>query len=528
MGKSILYAALITAAFACFAACAPPAPSAAVSAREGEVVSGDAVSASASGAFASGESVQAAASSAAQPVRASGSIFDGFLATVPESGVVNVTDKSGTAFQVDASDANVGKLWKLLLSQSYDKLEASDALYQGAYDSISLSFSQDEDKYLIKLYGCGDGHPAYPGKTVIDLESHGGGDSSFETYACGFSIFEEASALVERLRGTLRVILNAPFVQLEAGELDGRTLTAWLQMGDRFLCAFSGGDGNSVMTFDAKTGRLLGTSRISDKVTRMEPAREESGFDYQVFTETRIVYKNSRNPLTEKPYTLPADVHVSQPDGGFDVKGGKLAWNDGDSVYISNPDGTEKRTILEAGELSGLAGALAPSEPMKPAAPRLMNEGRQAVVPVVAGEKLVGAVLADLEGDTKTGYFDVFGKEWQFLAFPDKRTFAAAGENDVTVVDVTSGESKRLPFAHKDGTEWFSGDYSTFLVNEAEKDTLFTGYLASARKAQDRSRPFLTVEGRGTFRAVGASERNLLAYVDDDEGPRYILVNYKN
>lgn len=525
----MLSAALVAAALICFAACAPAAPANLAPNAETEAP------------LSSQGTGESNLSAAAQPVQkedqaafqasGSGGIFDGIFKTLPESGVLEVTDQNGTMFQVDASDENVGKMWDLLLQQNYDKLEASDDLFKGDYDTISLSFSRAQDKFLIRLYGCGEDHPVYPGRTVIDLESHGDGESDFKTYAGGLAVFEGISALVDQLRGTLRVVLNQPYIKLEAGDLKGQELTAWLQMGNRLICAFTGADGNSrVMLFDTESGSLLGTGRVAEPVMRLQPSREESGYDYQMYTASRILYKDSKNPVGEKAYTPPKTGEGwDKGDGSFDLQGEKLVWSDSDGICLMSldeeADGSEQR-ILGNEELTGLAGALAPKETMRAVDPRLMNSGEQVVIPVLADDKLAGIVLVDLASGEKKGYFDVFGKNFQGLAFPDKRTFAAAGEEDVSVVNVTSGDSKRLSFVKNDETEWYSGDYSTFIVSEKTEDTLFTSYLTTARKSEDRSRPFLKVEGRGTFQAVGASDRNLLAYVNDDEGPRYLLIKY--
>lgn len=511
MKRILLHAAAIAAVSICFASCGAPAAPAAQT---------------------SGVSAAAPASSgaSAEPVHASAAgeagrkLFDGMLSALPEKGVLRVTDKNGTNFQVDASDEAVGKIWDLLLDQEFSPLEASDDLFKGPQDSISISFARDEEKYLIKLYGCGQAHPAYPGQTVVDLESHGEGAADFKSYIGGLAVFTEVSALVDQLRGTLKVVLNQPYVKLETGDLDGQILTAWLQMGNRFICAFTGESGSRVMLFDAETGDLLGTSRVVEPVVRMEPSRQESGFDYQVYTGSRIIYKNSKSPLEEKQYTPP----IPSDHRGFSVHGGKAAWASGDGVHLLELESGEERLILAENELAGLAGALAPEGEPRMEDPRLMNDGEQLAVPVRSAGKLAGVVLVDLGNNGKTGFFDVFGSKWQSLSYPDKRTFAAAGESDVTVVNVTSGESKRLPFVHDGDAEWWSGDFSTFVVREPEEDTLFTSYLVSARKAGDRTREFVKAEGRGTFTPIGATERKFFAYADDDEGPRYLLINLKN
>lgn len=462
---------------------------------------------------------------------AEGDIVEELLAVLPESGVISVTDESGTTFQVDASDENVGKMWDLLISSHFDPLEISDELFQGAYNSIDFSFSRDKNKYLIRLYGCGESHPVYPGRTVIDLESHGDGDSNFYSYIGSISIFQEVSRLAERLRGTLRLVFSEPFIKLEAGPLEGERLTAWLEIGNRFLCAFTNEEGNSrIMTFDSKTGALLGTAREAESIRRMEPSRDESGFDYQAFTDTRILYRNSRSPLEEKPFSLPAQVQPEpglESKGNFDRKAEKLLWAGNDGVHLSQMDGSGEELVLKNEELASLAGTFAPEGELRAAAPRLLgSEGLQVVIPAVAGGKLAGVVVANLEEGTKTAYFDVFGTGWQWLSCPDRRHVAAAGEQDITVIEASSGDSKRLPFRHSQETQWYSDDFSTFLVSEKQEGALFQGYLASARKPEDRSRPFLTVEGRGTFEVIGASKRYLFAYADDSQGPRYLLFSY--
>ena len=272
-----------------------------------------------------------------------GDILEELLAVLPESGVISVTDESGTTFQVDASDENVEKMWDLLISSHFDPLEISDELFQGAYDSIDFSFSHDKNKYLIRLYGCGESHPVYPGRTVIDLESRGDGDSNFYSYIGSISVFQEVSRLAERLRGTLRLVFSEPVIKLETGPLEGERLTAWLEMGNRFLCAFTNEEGTSrIMTFDSKTGALLGTAREAETIRRMDPSRDESGFDYQAFTDTRILYRNSKSPLEEKPFSLPAQV---QPEGigNFDRKAEKLLWAEKDGVHLAQMDGRKKK-----------------------------------------------------------------------------------------------------------------------------------------------------------------------------------------
>lgn len=460
-----------------------------------------------------------------------GDIFEELLAVLPESGVISVTDANGTTFQVDASDENVGKMWDLLISSHFDPLEISDELFQGTYNSIDFSFSRDKNKYLIRLYGCGENHPVYPGRTVIDLESHGDGDSSFYSYIGSISVFQEVSRLAERLRGTLRLVFSEPFVKLETGSLEGERLTAWLEMGNRFLCAFTDGEGSSrIMTFDSKTGALLGTAREDETIRRMEPSRDESGFDYQAFTDTRILYRNSRSPLEEKPFSLPASIQPEpgmENKGNFDRKAEKLLWAENDGVHLAEADGSNEEVILKNEELAPLAGPFAPEGELRAAAPRLLgSEGLQVVVPAVTGEELAGIVLVNLEEGTKTAYFDVFGTGWKWLSYPDRRHVAAAGEQDVTVIEASSGDSKRLPFPHSQETQWYSNDFSTFLVSEKQENVLFQGYLVSARKPEDRSRPFLTVEGRGTFEIAGTSKRYIFAYADDSEGPRYLLIPY--
>lgn len=456
-----------------------------------------------------------------------GDILEELLAVLPESGVISVTDESGTTFQVDASDENVEKMWDLLISSHFDPLEISDELFQGAYDSIDFSFSHDKNKYLIRLYGCGESHPVYPGRTVIDLESRGDGDSNFYSYIGSISVFQEVSRLAERLRGTLRLVFSEPVIKLETGPLEGERLTAWLEMGNRFLCAFTNEEGTSrIMTFDSKTGALLGTAREAETIRRMDPSRDESGFDYQAFTDTRILYRNSKSPLEEKPFSLPAQV---QPEGieNFDRKAEKLLWAEKDGVHLAQMDGSEEEIILKNEELASLAGPFAPEGELRAASPRLLgSEATEIVIPAVAGEELAGVVLVNLEEGTKTAYFDVFGTGWKRLSYPDRRHFAAAGEQDITLVEAVSGDSKRLPFPHSQETQWYSDDFSTFLVSEKQKDVLFQGYLVSARKPEDRSRPFLTVEGRGTFEMIGVSKRYIFAYADDSQGPRYLLIQY--
>lgn len=515
MDKKFLCAILTAAALISFVSCAPPAPaaSAAVLTESQSSVPAD-MSAAASA---------AAADSQAAEASGSGALFHGILSALPENGVMSVTDANGTSFQVDASDESVAKIWDLLLKEQFDSLEATDDLFKGPYGTISLSFVKDRDKYLIKLYGCGDDHPAYPGRTLIDLESHGDGTSDFQSYAGGLAVFTEISALVDQLRGTLRVVLNQPHVKLDTGDLKGKRLTAWMQMGNRFMCAFTGEEGSQAMLFDAETGNLLGTSRVAEPVLRMEASRGESGFDYQMYTKSRVIYKNSKSHLEEKSYTPPIPQENVE---GFDVQSGKIVWAAADGIYLADPEAGTQSVLLGNDALRDLGGALTPEGTLRAVNPRLMNEGEQVTIQVEADGKLAGMVLADLGSGERTGFFDVFGEKWQYAAYPDKRTFVAAGESDVTVVKVTTGESKRLSFAYNEDTKWYSGDYSTFIVGEADEDTLFTGYLVSARKANDRTRDFLKAEGRGTFQPVGASERNFFAYVDDDEGPRYILIRY--
>lgn len=460
----------------------------------------------------------------------------------------------GATEQVDDGELAL-EMCRLLSTGTYTALDGqAQGLHEGAGDAIAFYLDDDGRRYAVRLYNSGNSHPDYPDRTVVEVERQTTDEADFGVFLTDRAVFDNLLSLCLTSLSRLPLSVSHPFVELNSGfDLQMLETGAGLIVcevleagGNRMIWRFyeQGYDmrPSYIEVFDTETGEILGSYIIEEPVERMELSREESGYDYRIFTGNRILYKNSKDPGKEKAYTLPPSVKLRPWEamtrqGSFDLKDGKLVWAAEDGIYLADVNGENAKMVLNNGEIAAQAGSRAESwSSAYYTEPRLLNGGQQVSARVESdfNNGAGGLVVTDLSDSTVMTFYDLFARSFVGIDYPSDKTIAVTNLEETALIDVPTGETKKLDFSTAEAREnpqtsqrWISADYRRFVVTEQNWDSNdLSAWVVPSRKPDDRSKPLLEVTGDGTFYFVGITEKYLLAKALDSDGIQYLIMEY--
>ncbi len=445
----------------------------------------------------------------------------------------------------------------LLADAELEKLDKIPEMAAADGDPISIQIDLEEKWTSIAVYPLSESDATNPGGTYLEV---GGSrpvpaeesasskieDTTFpdvEVYIGGRALYDQFAALIGQHTEAVHVNFGGKATILRPAPDASETAAienAMLQIGDILLLGWRDiGQTDRYWMLEAhnvNTGEMLYQIPLGDRLlTRISPSSTFERFDYCLFFQDGVLYKNSEDPSVEMAYDLPAVVPAADQMGGrqdggrFDLFGDRLVWEADDGVWIANQDGSGAQLLYAN---AAIPQTLAPGKTLQVIEPRLLCEGTRVAMTIydsqgaADGMENIGFVLCDAEAGS--------GREPQVIPFqaysqpqgPIKdRYMVLRNQEETCIADVQAGtaELRRLPF--NPVMDCQSYDFETLIYFEQQSGDRFTVYRCGADNPDDRSDILLKGDVWGAL--AGVTQQYAVVKGTDADGEWLALVEYR-
>lgn len=444
----------------------------------------------------------------------------------------------------------------LLADADLEKLDSVPEMAASESDPISIQIDLEDQWASIAVSLLSESDAANPGGAYLEVSgsqtvsaadgaSSRTDDAAFpdvEAYAGNRVLYEQFAALIGQhteevhadFGGKATILRPAPGAS-ETAAIEN----AMVQIGDILLLGWRDiGQADHYWMLEAHntdTGGMLYQIPLGERLlTRISPSNAFEQFDYCLFFQDGVLYKNSQNSSEELAYDLPAVVSVAaqgdgRQDGGmFDLSGDRLVWEADDGVWIANQDGSDARLLYAN---SAIPQTLAPGKALQVVEPRLLCEGGRVVMTIydsqeaADGMENIGFVVCDADAGS--------GREPQVVPFqaysqpqgPIKdRYMVLRNQEDTCIVDAQerTSELRRLPF--NPVADCQSYDFETLICFEQQSGDRFAVYRCGADQPDDRSGLLLKGDIFGTL--AGVTQQYAVVKGTDADGEWLALADY--